>query len=209
MTDNMNIQAHEAEAYLRNPENPSSVYVRIGGKRRRIFMNRGTGQFGIIAEGKRNFGYIFDSWKAIEKVYYPASEAEKEKNLVKKYQRLAEKATFKSPWLDIIKEASEDKSLFENRITTGNRIDGKVITLKTIEKYCGDFVANRFREAVKNCTNWYSSTFDFGGYDGRLWVEPREDGKIAAGFSKEFRGCGNGYYYLLINDETFIGYDVD
>ena len=29
------------------------------------------------------------------------------------------------------------------------------------------------------------------------------------GFSKEYRNCGNGYYYLLINDEYVIGYDVD
>ena len=28
-------------------------------------------------------------------------------------------------------------------------------------------------------------------------------------FAKEFRNCGNGYYYLLINDNYFIGYDVD
>ena len=32
---------------------------------------------------------------------------------------------------------------------------------------------------------------------------------MAAGFSKEFRNCGNGYYYLLINDEYMIGYDID
>jgi len=36
----------------------------------------------------------------------------------------------------------------------------------------------------------------------------KSDAKTA-GFSEEFRGCGNGYYYLLINDENFIGYDID
>lgn len=26
---------------------------------------------------------------------------------------------------------------------------------------------------------------------------------------KEYRNCGNGYYYLLINDDFMIGYDID
>ena len=34
-------------------------------------------------------------------------------------------------------------------------------------------------------------------------------GDLNAGFSKEYRGCGNGYYYLLINEQTFIGCDID
>lgn len=53
------------------------------------------------------------------------------------------------------------------------------------------------------------SRFDFCGYDGTLWCEPRGNGDMAAGFSKEYRNCGNGYYYLLINDEYVIGYDID
>lgn len=31
---------HPAERYLRNETNPSSLYVRIAGKRRRLFINR-------------------------------------------------------------------------------------------------------------------------------------------------------------------------
>ena len=37
----------------------------------------------------------------------------------------------------------------------------------------------------------------------------RGDIERRAGFSKEYRGCLNGYYYLMINDEFMIGYDVD
>ena len=47
------------------------------------------------------------------------------------------------------------------------------------------------------------------GYDGTLWCEPRDNGDMLAGFSKEYRNCGNGYYYLLINDDYVIGYDID
>lgn len=34
---------HPAESYLRNETNPSSLYVRIAGKRRRLFINRDRG----------------------------------------------------------------------------------------------------------------------------------------------------------------------
>lgn len=50
---------HPAEAYLRNEQNPTSLYVRIAGKRRRLFINRNENVIGIIALGKRKSGYIF------------------------------------------------------------------------------------------------------------------------------------------------------
>ena len=40
---------HEAEQYLRNPQNPPSLHVIIGGKKRRLFINRDQGQIGIVA----------------------------------------------------------------------------------------------------------------------------------------------------------------
>lgn len=43
---------HPAESYLRNETNPSSLYVRIAGKRRRLFINRDRGVIGIVAPGK-------------------------------------------------------------------------------------------------------------------------------------------------------------
>lgn len=46
------ITIHPAEVYLRNPNNPSSLYVKINGKRRRLFINRHEGVIGIIAERK-------------------------------------------------------------------------------------------------------------------------------------------------------------
>lgn len=66
-----------------------------------------------------------------------------------------------------------------------------------------------FREALKQGKKFSTGRFDFCGYDGTLWCEPCENGDMAAGFSKEYRGCLNGYYYLLINDEYMIGYDID
>lgn len=202
---------HEAEAYLRNPENPTRLSVQIGGKRRRLFINRDDGRIGILAIGKRKRGFIFTEWQSIERIFYPVHTNEEEINskLVLKYQRMAQSASFTNDWLANIAKADPAKSLYENHITTGTRIDGKCIRLSTIEKYCGCAVMSMFKDALKNGKEFNSSRFDFCGYDGTLWCEPKGNGKVTAGFSKEHRGYGNGYYYLLINDDTFIGYDVD
>ena len=45
---------HPAEAYLRNEQNSTSLYVRIAGKRRRLFINRNENVIGIIALGNIN-----------------------------------------------------------------------------------------------------------------------------------------------------------
>ena len=82
---------HPAESYLRNETNPSSLYVRIAGKRRRLFINRDRGIIGIIAPGKRTKGYVFTDWSSIEQIYYPSQEQEAntDRKLILKYQKLA------------------------------------------------------------------------------------------------------------------------
>ena len=156
---------HPAEAYLRNEQNPTSLYVRIAGKRRRLFINRNENVIGIIALGKRKSGYIFTDWASIEKIYYPSSSPEDaadiEKKLVLKYQKLARLATHTNDWLRKIANADLDKSLYENRITTGTRIDGKCIGLATIEKYCGSWDMARFRTALKQGEKFSTGRFDF------------------------------------------------
>ena len=103
---------HPAEAYLRNEQNPTSLYVRIAGKRRRLFINRNENVIGIIALGKRKSGYIFTDWASIEKIYYPSSSPEDaadiEKKLVLKYQKLARLATHTNDWLRKIANADLD-----------------------------------------------------------------------------------------------------
>lgn len=208
----METTIHPAETYLRNTDNPPYLYVRIEGKRRKLFINRDMNVIGIIAPRKRRQGYYFSNWTAIEKIYYPTTEKEEtdiNRKLVLKYQRLAKLATHSNDWLRKIAKADLEKSLYENRMTTGTRIDGQCIRLSTIEKYCGSMNMHLFREALKQRKKFSTGRFDFCGYDGTLWCEPRENGDMAAGFSKEYRGCLNGYYYLLINDEYMIGYDID
>ena len=132
---------HPAEAYLRNPNNPSSLYVKINGKRRRLFINRQEGVIGIIAERKKRKGYRFYDWASIQAVYYPTGEDDKEtvRKEVLKYKKLARLASHTNAWLRQIADADPEKSLY----------DGKCIRLSTIEKYCGCMVMECFREAFK------------------------------------------------------------
>lgn len=106
---------HPAEEYLRNEKNPTSLYVRISGERRKLFINRsdGEGVIGIIAKGKRKRGYVFNAWSSIEKVYYPTTENEEEaeKKMILKYQKLARLATHTNDWLRRIAGADLTKSL--------------------------------------------------------------------------------------------------
>jgi hypothetical protein len=104
----------------------------------------------------------------------------------------------------------KQKSLYELGVTTGNKIDGKVISLSRIAK---DYPRQiqQLREAIasKTAVGNILSRGRFAGYDISISVEAGDDGSIHGFLSLEYKGCGNGYYYLLINDENFIGYDVD
>lgn len=208
-----NNEMHPAEAYLRNPNNPTSLYVRINGKRRRLFINRQEEVIGIIAEGKRSKGYMFYDWASIQTVYYPTYNTDDDRKeeilLTLRFKKLASQASHTNDWLRQIAAADPEKTPYENHITTGTPIDGKCIRLSTIEKYCGHMVMACFKEAMKKKEKYSSHRFDFYGYDGTLWCEPRENGDMVAGFMKEYRNTGNGYYYLLINDNAMIGYDID
>lgn len=206
----MEYKMHEAEAWLRDENNPMRLRVKVWGENRTLFINRSEGGIGILAKGKRSRGWLFSAWDKIEKIYYPKSETEADVNrrLVNKYKRLAATASFENEFIRAIRAADPAKPPYENKITTGTRIDGQVIKLDTIAKY-DDWVVERFKAALAAREEYGSCRFDFRGYDGRLWCEPRENGDFIAGFSKEYRNCGNGYYYLLINDDTFIGYDID
>lgn len=128
---------------------------------------------------------------------------------VAKYKKLARRATHSNDWIRKIATADLTKSLYENDITSGTCIDGKCISLAAIEKRCGRTVMGIFRDAVKRKKSYISPRFDFCGYDGTLWCKAYPNGDVKAGFSKEYRNCGNGYYYLLINDTYVIGYDID
>lgn len=157
----------------------------------------------------------------------------KEYRIIEKYKRMAGEASFTNPFIrdclalpdfdawkkDLVEPSSWEKdktprpkTLYELHITTGTNIDGKVISLDRIaKKYPRDI--ERLRESIRNKSagafiagRWAK----FAGYDVSIETEYNAGTGDFRGFlSLEYAGCGNGYYYLLINDENFIGYDVD
>lgn len=182
-------------------------------KRKRLFVSTDDA-ICEYAKRSRTRGYkipesVVERWVSLERYVTP------EKNLVKKYKRYAEKASFTNPFIRKCINADESKSCYENSLTTGTRIDGQIISLNAIAKYA-PLQVEMFRRCLKEKKNMNSYRFDFRGYDGSLEIKVCEEdtdyckkGDIQGWFSKEYRNCGNGYYYLLVNDENFIGYDID
>lgn len=157
----------------------------------------------------------------------------KEYRIIEKYKRMAGEASFTNHFIrdclalpdfdvwrkDLVEPSSWEKNketrpkiLYELHITTGTNIDGKAISLNRIAKKY-PLAIERLRESVRKRS---AGTFitgrsaKFAGYDISLETDLNtETGDFRGFLSLEYAGCGNGYYYLLINDENFIGYDVD
>lgn len=184
-----------------------------GKERKRLFLS----QNNLVCEfapRSRKRGYAIDVNVIVDWIRI-APYTSKESNVVAKFKRYAAHATFPSAFIRKCLDADTSKGCYENRLTTGTRIDGEIISLKAIERYA-PFAVSSFRKALKERNNYCSGRFDFRGYDGTLWIEIAglddgysHKGDIKAGFNKEYRDCGNGYYYSLIDDEHFIGTDID
>lgn len=178
----------------------------IDKRKRTLFYNSQTDVFGILAHGKRKSGYVFTDWHKVTRFIYPAPKRERERRIVRKMKKLASLASFSNNYIRKVLAADDNKGVFEQNLTTGTRIDGDVVTFKSIANHSYGFI-ERFQQAMKEKKEFWD-TFDYNGYDGSVhlaWI----DGEPYGYFNKEYRGCANGYYYLLINDHTFIGYDID
>lgn len=157
----------------------------------------------------------------------------KEYRLIEKYKRMAGDASFTNHFIrdclalpdfdawrkDLVEPSSWEKdkerrpkTLYDLHITTGTNIDGKVISLNRIAKKYPHEI-ERLREAIRNGSAGHfiaGRWAKFAGYDISIETNLDEETGDFRGFlSLEYAGCGNGYYYLLINDDNFIGYDVD
>lgn len=135
--------------------------------------------------------------------------------LIDKYRKYATEASFSNDFIvDCLAlpatreqwEADGKKSLYNYSVTTGVHKEGEVITIDGMSKV---FNTEAIRQAIKNKTSYRSGTRDFRGYDASVSIEIKPDGTMWVYLSLEFRGTGNGHYYLLINDNCFIYYDKD
>jgi hypothetical protein len=177
----------------------------------------------FFGKGRRRFGYrVTDEYLAHIAACIPApapkDPALVEYHAIAKYRRLALTATFSNPFIQrcralpaSIEQWKDEgqKSLSKYGITTGNEIDGKVITVAALATTFSPSEVEQFRHAIRTTATYSTCRHPFRGYEAHLATWTDGQGGVYAGLSVEFKGCGNGYYYNLVNDDAFIGADVD
>ena len=164
----------------------------------------GKGGAMVLSPKRRTRGYTI-KWEWVQKVFAPTEP----KNPTLKFIKEAEKADFTNSFIEKCLAADPELSPYKNGLTTGTSIDGKCITTEALEKdfgYTG--LMERFWDAFNNAETWHSPRYRWRGYDMSLWVN-NVNGDVCAGLNMEYLDCGNGYYYMLINREKFIGIDID
>lgn len=203
----------ELQRYLKDPAKPYEVAVTYRGQKRRLFWNDQIDLFGLKPKGARRNGYIFDDWKGIEKVHYPKKTSREEYNarMTGKFRRCAAKASFTNEFIQKCLNADPTKNPCQNGISTGVSIEGSIITLDSIARQYPTEVGC-FREALAARRKYHGCRLPFRGYEMTLELcrDNDEPDNVIRGFlSLEYKGCANGRYYLLVNDNEFIGYDID
>ncbi|MDR2005309.1 MAG: hypothetical protein LBQ74_19985 [Prevotella sp.] len=209
-----------AEEYLRNPDNPNTLYIRYLSKKRRLFINDRNGTIYMFLKGSCKRGYPFMDFGGISRIYYPqdakvVSPEEVERRHVLKCKREAAKATFTNLFIRLCLAADENKTAYDNGISGGSINSGKIISLTSIAKK-HPLEVKLFRQALVEGKPYNSGRIPFRGYEMTISIEPYKEGDnynspgdIRGYLNLEYKNCLNGYYYLLINDENFIGYDKD
>lgn len=181
--------------------------VKYQNRTRTIFYNPDYKQFGILIPGGRKNGTVFRDWDGLQFIYRP-DKLRTDADMVRKYQKKAALATWDNSWLRDIRNADPSKSLYENHITTGCGIDGKVITVASLAKE-DSYIAEQLLKAFRERREYHSYRFPFRGYECSVWTNVNAEGEVQGGLNLEYKDCANGYYYLLINEKEFIGYDID
>ena len=194
------------------------------GKVWRFFIADNHGYLCYFKKGSSRRGYPFyehdfDALVSFNgaKVATEVDKDQAEYKTIAKFRKMSQKASFTNEFIKNCLAlpatfeqwvAEGKKSAYELGVTTGCKITGKVIS---VESYLKDFPyeRNQMTEAIKNKTVWRSGSHRWRGYDCSISFEYNEVAGWRGFLSLEYKGCGNGYYYLLINDENFIGYDVD
>lgn len=194
------------------------------GEKKRFFISNG-GYLCYFKPKSSRRGYPFGDIEGIKSLIYKTKSEKSYAQIVfedlQKYKKLASKASFNNRFIrdcmierpieQVIADSDKDYfGLYFYGLTTGTRIDGKVITISGIgKKY--PHVEKILRESIKNRipVEDICSRLPFRGYEMTISTRKEDNGDFAGVLSLEYKNCGNGYYYLLINDDSFIGYDID
>ena len=156
----------------------------------------------VLNPKSRTRGYNM-KWEWVMKIFAP----EGQKNPTLKFIKEAKKAGFRNSFIEKCLAADPEKGPYANGLSTGTMIDGQCITTKALEDEF-PYTMKMFWEKFKAGETYHSPRNRWRGYDMSVWVN-NVNGDVSAGLCMEYKDCGNGRYYLLINEEKFIGIDID
>jgi len=176
------------------------------GKPREATISHGVHGIIVHKPGCSRWGHFIE-WGRVVKVWLQKIEP---KNETAKFIKKAALATFTNDFIRKCLAADPAKSPYENGLSTGVPIEGKIISLKSFGLQ-HPYYEQEFRKALKERRTFHSPRVPFRGYEAtlELWWEDEAKTELSGCLSLEYKDCGNGYYYLLINDDEFIGYDID
>lgn len=128
-----------------------------------------------------------------------------------KYYNQAKKSSFSNKYIQDCLKPDLIKSLYENNIDTGSITFANTffIGVKSLIKPMGEFQFNLLIDAIKNRKEYQFKDFDFRGYRASVSIKLNEKNEMYGYLSCEYQQSSNGYYFLLINDNTFAFYDKD
>ena len=203
MRENFTIE--QAKVYLQEHQY-GRLRVIYDGKQRTI-ANSAFGSGVLVNIPHKRCGHWID-WAKVEKVWRDVPPSDQK--ITEKFIEKAKKATFTNDYIRKCLGSDPTKGPCANRLSTGVPIEGKIISLKSIGRQYPN-IERSFREALKAKKNYHSSRVPFRGYEAtlELWHPGDNPDEINGSLSLEYKDCGNGYYYILINDDEFIGYDID
>ena len=219
-------------AYIKN--NGTNTYYIHYTDGRKTKKRLGIGSLGNIiemAKGKRNYGY-FVPYSELEEWKNVFTEKDEKgcdffiKRFIKRLEKVEKKLSKTGLWPNILNsvkkmlgdenllkdfcQVCENKGTYTAYNTYINRIDDinlmcNLYVMKSPMKkpvYARyDGLENMTKNAIENKQDarhrW------FGSYDYSIEVS-HDKGCSMAWYSEEFKGCGNGHYYLLLDAETAL-----
>lgn len=182
----------------------------------RLFISE-EGLLGQFSKGAKKWGSPVLGNYTITKIVTYAANAD-DANVLKhqaqircvaKYMEQAKKAEFSNRFIRKCLNANPLCSAFENGLSSGNKIEGKLVSVRSLAKHCEQYFGIDLVSEIAGRKNLRTGRFPYQGYEGSIQLKLDESGDYHGWFNCEFKGCGNGYYYLLINNDHFIGYDID
>lgn len=193
--------------------------------RMRLFLSSG-GNIAFFKPHSRRHGYVLnlDAVSAVHPVQH--REVSFEDQFRKNAHKLFDILTASGLWANISRQIQDAEFEYDKFTESGKRntefareiADWNVKRMDFRRISDGDSVNEYYRaEILRSMTN--GENYRTGRISGRKYdvsfqldnghTENNSDGIKRAWYSEEYRGCGNGHYYLAIDHERAIYYEKD